>query len=353
MTTDVDGASTSHVPTEPPNVSVVVPCYRSAATLGTLCDAVAAVLGPIVDEFEIVLVDDGSRDDTWQTIRELADRHAFVHGLTMLRNFGQHNALLAGLRMARHPVIVTMDDDLQHPPDQIPRLLERLDDETDLVYGSPSVERQTHSRNLASRASKRLMRLALGNEVHPRASAFRAFRRDLVEASRFVADPAISIDVLLGWGTSRITAIDIEQQPRQHGASGYSWRSLTKHALTMITGYSIRPLRFAGLLGLLIATLGFGLLTYVLVTYALGATDVAGFTFLAAAITLFSGVQLLSLGVIGEYLGRVHFRTLGKPVYVVRATTTPPGEREAAWLAVEPSQPKHVDAIEHPRSDGG
>ena len=321
MSTEADKDSTSDRGPAPQCVSVVVPCFRSAATLATLCEQVSEALESAVDEFEIVLVDDGSRDDTWPTIRALAKSNESVRGLTLLRNFGQHNALLAGLRAARYAVIVTMDDDLQHPAEQIPRLLARLDDDTDLVYGSPVVERQSLLRNLASTSSKRLMRFALGDEVHPRASAFRAFRRDLVQASEFVADPTISIDVLLGWGTARIAAIDIEHRQRHQGVSGYSWRSLTRHALTMVTGYSIRPLRFAGLLGLIIASLGFAALGYVLVTYVSGATDVQGFTFLAAAITLFSGVQLLSLGVIGEYLGRVHFRTLGKPVYVIREAT--------------------------------
>lgn len=306
-----------------PGLSVVIPAYRSPGTLGSVCDELQRHVAPLVAELEVIFVDDGSGDGTWASIQELAARHPWVRGLTLLRNYGQHNALLAGLRQARLPLILTIDDDLQNPPDQVPVLLAALTDEIDLVYGTPTEERQSWWRNLASTATKRTMATALGPDVYPRPSAFRLFRRELVSAADTVSDPYISIDVLLSWATSRITDVPVRFRERAAGQSGYTLKKLVRHALNMITGYSTRPLRWVSAFGLLIAVLGFALLAFVMVSYVMNGRQVAGFTFLAAALSLFSGVQLLSLGVVGEYIGRMHFRTMGKPPYVVRAMTKP------------------------------
>ncbi len=299
-------------------ISVVVPAYRSPGTLRRLCAEVDEHVGPLVEEYEIILVDDGSNDGTWREISEIAAADPRVRGLTLLRNYGQHNALLAGLRSARLPLIATIDDDLQNPPREIPRLLEALGPDVDLVYGRPRSEPQGAARNFASRAAKKVMSGALGPDVYPRSSAFRVFRRALVAASEDVRDSNISIDVLLSWATNRVTDVAVDFDDRREGKSGYTVRRLVKHATNMITGYSTRPLRWVSLLGVATASLGFVLLLFVLARFVFGESDVAGFTFLAAAITLFSGVQLLSLGVLGEYVGRMHFRSMGKPPYVVR-----------------------------------
>ena len=304
-----------------PSLSVVIPAYRSGDMLPSLCEDLLTTLTPIVDDLEILLIDDASPDQTWTTIVSLAQTHNQVRGVRMSRNYGQHNALLAGLRTAQYPLVLTMDDDGQHPPSQIPALLSALTDDVDLVYGHPTEEQQSRLRNVASRSTKRAMAGALGPDVYIRSSAFRVFRRELVAAADDVHDPAVSVDVILSWATTRVADVEVQFSKRQSGTSGYSLTRLARHALNMVTGYSTRPLRWVSAVGLLCALLGFGLLVYVLVRFILGGSDVAGFTFLAAAVTLFSGVQLLSLGVLGEYLGRMHFRSMGKPSYVIRERT--------------------------------
>jgi undecaprenyl-phosphate 4-deoxy-4-formamido-L-arabinose transferase len=308
-------------PSRDTGISVVIPAYKSAATLPELVRELHRCVQPLVDQFEIVIVDDGSGDDTWATIEELAEHHESVRGLQLLRNYGQHNALLAGIREARLPLVLTMDDDLQHPPGEVSKLLEALRPEVDLVYGRPEQERQSAMRNLASRFSKWAMATSLGPDVYPRSGAFRLFRRQLVAATSEVHDPSLSIDVLLSWATNRIVDVPVEHRDRTVGRSGYSLRRLLRHMANMVTGYSTRPLRMVSLFGVLTAFLGFALLLYVIVRFVVSGSDVAGFTFLAATVTLFSGVQLLSLGVLGEYLSRVHFRSMGKPVYVIRGST--------------------------------
>lgn len=305
----------------PEGISVVVPAYRSPGTLELLCDEVEEHLSDLAGTIEIIFVDDGSGDGTWAEIQRLAAQRTHVRGITLLRNYGQHNALLAGMRSAVLPLVLTIDDDLQNPPRVVSRLLDELTDDIDLVYGRPAEEPHGFFRNIASRATKGLMATALGPDVYPRSSAFRLFRRDLIIAADSVQDPYISVDVLLSWATNRITDVTVEFDERSSGASGYTLRRLVRHAINMITGYSTRPLRWMSAFGLLCASAGFALLIWVLVRFMFGDIDVAGFTFLAAAITLFSGVQLMSLGVLGEYIGRMHFRSMGKPPYAIRSTT--------------------------------
>ena len=304
-----------------PGLTVVVPAYRSPGTLELLCAELHREVETLVDALEIVIVDDGSGDGTWDTIAKLSAIDPNVRGIQLLRNYGQHNALLAGIRSAGQPLVLTMDDDLQNPPREVRHLLEALTSDVDLVYGRAANERQSTPRNVASKTAKWTMARTLGPDVYPRSGAFRLFRRELVAAADGVHDPSISVDVLLSWATNSIRDVTVEHDARPGGRSGYTVRRLLRHATNMITGYSTRPLRWVSVFGLFAALFGFGLLAYVLLRFLIDGSDVAGFTFLAATVTFFSGVQLLSLGVVGEYLGRMHFRSMGKPPYVIRRTT--------------------------------
>src|SRR5213079_1455659 len=164
------------------SISVVSPVYNGEASIAELCRRPSEVLPRIATEYEIILVNDGSRDRSWETISELSSRFATVRGLNLMRNYGQHNALLCGIRAAKYDVIVTMDDDLQHPPEEIPRLLPRLDEGCDVVYGAPKTEQNGIVRALASRITRLALRAAVGSEVAKNVSAFRAFPTQLREA---------------------------------------------------------------------------------------------------------------------------------------------------------------------------
>lgn len=298
-------------------ISVVIPCHRTPGTLDRICDELLHHVAPLADKLELVLVDDGSPDDTWKQIVAVVKSREWVRGLRLSRNYGQHNALLAGLRSAIHPVVVTIDDDLQNPPSEIPRLIAALDAETDLVYGTPVTESHTALRNLASVSTKWVMSRLLGPDVNGKMSAFRVFRRHLVTRNDDNNDPFVSIDVLLSWATTKVTVVEVEFDQRRVGTSGYTTGKLIRHAFNLITGYSTRPLRLVGGLGLVVSAFGFILLSYTLIRYIVEPAAVEGFTFLAGSLTLFSGVQLLSLGVLSEYLARMHFRTMGRPAYTV------------------------------------
>lgn len=302
-------------------ISAVVPVFNGAATLQELYERLEAVLSVHAVEWEIVLVEDAGADDAWSVIRGLAARDPRVRGFRMSRNYGQHNALLLGVRAAKFDVVVTLDDDLQNPPEQIPELLAKLTADIDCVYGYPHAERHGLLRNIASKTTKLVLSRAMGADVAERVSAFRAFRTDLRRAFDRYDAPYVNLDVLLTWGSQRFTVVAVRRDSRAHGVSNYSVRKLVVHAVNMITGFSVLPLQLASLLGLGFAGFGGCVLIYVLGRYLIEGSVVPGFAFSASSIAIFSGVQLFALGVIGEYLARIHFRTMRKPPYVVRETT--------------------------------
>jgi glycosyltransferase involved in cell wall biosynthesis len=304
-----------------PSLSIVIPVYNSSLTLPDLIIQLHHVLPALSDQFEVILVNDGSRDSSWETICALAKEHPWVHGINLMRNYGQHNALLCGIRTTVNEVIVTIDDDLQHPPDEIQRLLERLGDGNDVVYGTPHAEQHGLWRDLASQITKLALRSAMGIDTARKVSAFRAFKSNLKEAFRSYQGPYVSIDVLLTWGTNRFSSVDVRHQPRLAGQSNYTFRKLVSHAINMMTGFSTLPLRFASMVGFFFTVFGMLILVYVIGRYLIQGDSVPGFPFLASIIALFSGAQLFALGIIGEYLARMHFRMMDKPTYTIREKT--------------------------------
>jgi undecaprenyl-phosphate 4-deoxy-4-formamido-L-arabinose transferase len=243
-----------------------------------------------------------------------------------MRNYGQHNALLCGIRAAKYEVIVTMDDDLQHPPEEIPRLLARLDEGFDVVYAAPRAEQNGVMRALASRITRLALSTAIGSDVAKNVSAFRVFRTQLREAFADYQSSFVSIDVLLTWATARFGAITVPFQPRRSGSSNYTFTKLVRHALDMMTGFSTMPLQLASLIGFSCTLFGIGVLFYVVGRYLLEGS-IPGFPFLGSIIAIFSGAQLFALGVIGEYLARMHFRTMNRPVYMVRSVSSETTDR--------------------------
>ena len=299
------------------SISVVTPVYNGEASVGELCRRLAEVLPRVTKEYEIILVNDGSRDRSWETISELCSRSPVVRGVNLMRNYGQHNALLCGIRAAKYDLVVTMDDDLQHPPEEIPRLLARLEEGFDVVYGAPKTEQSGLMRAIASRITRLALRAAVGSEVAKNVSAFRIFRTQLREALTGYQSPFVSIDVLLTWATTRFGATTVAFHPRSSGSSNYTFAKLVRHAFDMMTGFTTLPLQLASLVGFGFTLFGLGVFIYVVGRYFLEGS-IPGFPFLASIIAIFSGAQLFALGVIGEYLARMHFRTMNRPAYAVR-----------------------------------
>ncbi len=304
------------IPLLMPSLSIVIPVYNSAETLENLIARFESALAGY--DIEAILVNDGSRDTSWKMIQQLTEKYNWVRGINLMRNFGQHNALLCGIRAARHEIIVTIDDDLQNPPEEIPKLLAHLTDEIDVVYGTPQQEQHGFWRDMASQITKLVLQHAMGAETARKVSAFRVFRTYLREAFVKYHGPFVSIDVLLTWGTTKFASVPVEHHQRQAGISNYNLRKLITHAVNMMTGFSTLPLQIASLIGFVFTLFGVAILIFVILRYFIQGDVAPGFPFLASIIAIFSGAQLLALGIMGEYLARMYFRMMDRPSYAVR-----------------------------------
>jgi glycosyltransferase involved in cell wall biosynthesis len=302
------------------SISVVIPAYNSASTLPELVKRLVKSLGEISQSFEILLINDGSKDKSWETILSLSTTDSRVIGINLRRNYGQHNALLCGIRQAQFDVIVTIDDDLQHPPEEIYKLIDKLDEGFDVVYGIPAKLVHSRWRNFSSRFTKSFLGRMLRIEGIKYISAFRAFKTDLRKAFVLFDSPNVIIDALLRWGTENFGSIEIIENQRMVGKSNYNLLKLIKFTMLVLTGFSTIPLRFASLLGFFLTVFGICVLGYVVLKGILGGT-IPGFPFLAAIISIFSGAQLFGLGIFGEYLARVFNRSMRIPTYVIGETS--------------------------------
>lgn len=300
------------------SISLVVPVYNSESTLADLIARIEAVMDKLALPYEVIMVNDGSRDRSWEVINELAPAHPCIHGIDLMRNYGQHNALLCGIRAARYEAIVTLDDDLQNPPEAIPLLLHELELGADVVYGIPEKEKHGFLRDMASRLTKLALQSAMGAETARSVSAFRAFRTILREAFTEYKSPFVSIDVLLTWATRKFTAVKVSHQARMQGSSNYTIGKLVAHAFNLMTGFSVLPLQMASWIGFMFTAFGFLVLLFVVGRYLIQGGSVPGFPFLASIIAIFSGAQLFALGIIGEYLARMHYRVMDRPAYAVK-----------------------------------
>jgi glycosyltransferase involved in cell wall biosynthesis len=299
------------------SISVVIPVFNAEASLENLYRQLIPALEAITEEFEVIMIDDHGGDGSWDVIKKLANQNKNVRGIRLSRNYGQHNALLCGIRAARYSIIVTMDDDLQNPVTEISILLAKLAEGYDVVYGSPKDEQHGIFRDVASRLTKIALKSAMGVATAKNVSAFRAFKSTLRDGFKDYRSPFVSIDVLLTWSTSNFAAVKVRHEPRLLGQSNYTLGKLISHAFNLMTGFSSLPLQLASLVGFVFTLFGFGVLAWVIGRYFVAGYSIPGFPFLASIIAIFSGAQLFALGIFGEYLARIHFRTMDRPPYVV------------------------------------
>jgi undecaprenyl-phosphate 4-deoxy-4-formamido-L-arabinose transferase len=303
------------------SVSVVVPVYRGEKSIEELVVRTLRVFDEERIDGEIILVNDDSPDGSWTLIESLASRDERVRGILLMRNFGQHAALLCGIRSATKRVIVTMDDDLQHRPESIPLLLAKIDEGFDVVYAAAIVMPHAKWRNFLSLGYKRFLAMLIGSDAVRYMSAYRAFRVELRQAFDRFASPNVVLDFLLAWASTRYVTIFVQHDYRKHGSTTYSIRRLVYNVLVILTGYTVKPLHVATLVGFTFTLFGLAVFVYAAI---LGLTrhSLPGFPFIAALISLMGGVQLFCLGILGEYLARIHLRTSDRPMYVVRDQTT-------------------------------
>lgn len=318
------------------DISVVVPCFRGESSLPELCSRLIRTLETREASFEIVLVDDSARPSLWAVIEGLAQSDARIVGVRLMRNFGQHNATVCGFRHARGQWVVTLDEDLQNPPEEIVTLLARAEEtDADVVYGLPRVRQGPGWRSLASRLimviPRKVMRVTFD------ISAFRLISgRVAAEVARSERHDII-LDIYLSWVTDRITATEVRHDHPDGLRSSYTLSRLLTVFFNLLFNYATFPLRLASIGGFLLSMLSAIAGGVVLFSRITGAITVPGWASLALALLFSSGVTLLGVGILSEYVARIFLQINQKPQSVVRQSTSTP-RLAAAEHRLEPAR---------------
>lgn len=303
----------------PPDVSVVIPTYGGRESLRPLVEQISATLHARGESFEIVVVNDSSPDGSWGLLEELAHEVPELHAIDLLHNHGQMNATMCGLAHSRGRIVVTMDDDLQHPPAEIGKLLDALaaHPEWDAVVGAWGRDEGVF-RNLGSRVHAALDRLAWDTPKGFRHSAFRGIRRPVVDAMIQNRTRHPVIGPLLRQTTSRVENVEVEHHPRPYGRSGFHFGRSVRWVVDNFLQGSTLPLKFLARFGLLAATTSAALFVVLLIRRFSGTPTLGGWTSLLLAITFFGGATLLGMGILGQYIHFIMREVRQPPRWAVR-----------------------------------
>lgn len=302
-----------------PTLSIVVPVYNEAANIHAMRARLGAVLEPLQLSHEIIFVDDGSRDDTANLVRAAAAESPAVRLLQFTRNFGHQAALVAGLEAARGAAVITLDGDLQHPPELIPELLSRWRQGFEVVQ---TIRREpvddSGLKRAASKGFYQLLSRISRIQVTPGAADFRLMDRAAVDAFLSCRERVRFNRGLVQWIGFRNCELIYDAAPRHAGQSKYSWRAMLRLAGDAIFSFSSWPLRLAGLLGAVVSLAATGYLLFVLWAYLVGLKTTPGWGSTLAAVLILGGVQLIVLWIVGEYVGRLYEEAKQRPLYIVR-----------------------------------
>jgi polyisoprenyl-phosphate glycosyltransferase len=305
-----------------PDLSIVVPVYRSEDCLEALIEAIAEALDPANREYEVVLVNDCSPDNSWSVIQAICRANPNVVGIDLRRNFGQDNALITGLRYARGRYVAIMDDDLQHHPRDLPVLLDKIEEGSDAVYGDFRVKRQKLWKNVGSWFNGKVAEWVSNKPKDIYLSPYKIIRREVVEMICRYEGPDPYIDGLLFQITSKISQVPVDHHPRYAGRSTYTfWKSLRVWG-RLAFSFSTRPMRLVSWFGFGFAVVGM-LLAMVVILYRLLFPEhfppgAVGWASLMVALLVLSGIQMFFFGILGEYTGRTFLRVNDKPQAAVR-----------------------------------
>ena len=322
--------------------SVVVPVYNEEGNVQALAARAVAVMQDIGAEFELLFVDDGSRDRTPDLLRELAARDERIRVVRFTRNYGQEAAVEALYLNARGRWLIQMDGDLQNPPEEIPKLIAKKEEGYDVVYGVRQARQDSLFRKAASRTMQWSMRSMMEIELPDDVSTFRLMSAPIARLVAALPERRKFFSALLVWSGARIGTVRVKHEARHTGRTHYNFTKLLNHTFDLIVGFSSKPLRYIGTLGFVFALLGFGLGTWVIARKLLWDYGNIGWPSLFAAVVILGGVQLIATSVIGEYIARIYVQAQARPLYNVAErlnfdTPRAPDELQRASLAPRPS----------------
>ena len=300
-------------------ISFVIPCYRSEKTLPDVIDEIKTTMSEIGHEFEIILVNDSSPDNTFEVIKKLASENDNILGIDLAKNFGQHCALMAGMRHSSGDVVVCLDDDGQTPANEVGKLLGKLDEGFDVCYASYGKKQHSGFRNFGSKVNELMTRIMLGKPKELKVSSYFAAKRFVVDDMlRYDQSYAYVIGLVLR-ATKNVANVEVNHRARSVGESGYTLAKLFSLWFNGFTAFSIKPLRIATAIGCFCACSGFlyGIYTIIKKIILMDAVE-AGFSALMSVIVFLGGMVMLMLGLIGEYIGRIYICMNNSPQYVIR-----------------------------------
>lgn len=311
-------------------LSFVIPCYHSAATLPAVTRQIRqTVLADGRYDYEILLVNDNPADDTWREICRLKQEDPKIFGICMSRNFGQASALMAGYRHVRGDIVVSLDDDGQTPPAEMFRLIDALDEDTDIVYASYPAKHHSAFRNFGSRVNDWMATWLMGKPKDLYMASYYVARRFVIDEMVKCENPFPYVDGLAVRSTCRFKNVPIDHQDRTEGESGYTFMKLLRLWLNGFTAFSVKPLRVATVMGMVFSLVGFlcAMLVIVRKVILLDGID-AGWSSIVSIVLLLDGILMMMLGLIGEYVGRMYMTMNKSPQYIIRTTTASAGETE-------------------------
>ncbi|MBO4783423.1 MAG: glycosyltransferase family 2 protein [Lachnospiraceae bacterium] len=300
-------------------ISFVIPCYRSEKTLSDVVEEIKTTMATIGHEFEIILVNDCSPDKTYEVIKQLVAENKNILGLDLAKNFGQHCALMAGMRHSTGDVVVCLDDDGQTPADEVGKLLDKLDEGYDVCYASYGKKQHSGFRNFGSKVNELMTRIMLGKPKELKVSSYFAAKRFVVDDMlRYEQSYAYVIGLVLR-ATKNVANVEVNHRARSVGESGYTLAKLFSLWFNGFTAFSIKPLRIATAIGCFCACSGFLYGIYTIVKKFILMNNVqAGFSALMSVLVFIGGMIMLMLGLIGEYIGRIYICMNNSPQYVIR-----------------------------------
>jgi undecaprenyl-phosphate 4-deoxy-4-formamido-L-arabinose transferase len=303
---------------EAPQISVIVPVYNEEETILALLGRLGTVLETLGRTYEIILVDDGSTDGTFARVREAHSGDGRIVVLHLSKNFGQQQAVMAGFRECRGEQIVTIDADLQNPPEEIPRLLAKLEEGHDVVCGWRRRRKDPALRKLSSLLLNRIVSRLTKVELHDYGCMLRAYRREIIERVKLCPERSTYITALVCWVGGRFAEVEVAHAAREQGQSKYNYFKLFELYFNLVTGFSILPLQLISFLGMGCSTFGFGLGLWLLGRRVLLGNDELGITSVFAVLFFLFGLLIFSIGLIGEYIGRIYIEVQGRPGYLIR-----------------------------------
>jgi len=300
-----------------PEFSVIIPIYNEEENISELHKRLTGVMEKF-GTYEIIIVDDGSSDRSWEMIKALHEKDPRVRGLSFSRNFGHHIAITAGLDHAEGKTIILMDGDLQDPPEEIPKLYKKFNEGYELVYGIRKQKKDSFLKRITSLAFWRFINGLSGINIPKNQTLLRIFDRKILEVLKGMRERARFIHGMMAWTGFKTATQEIEHAPRERGVSKYNAIKLFRLAFNAITSFSTFPLRLATYLGILSAGIGLSYGFYFIYKKIFLGIPVLGYASIIVAVLFIGGVQLLILGIIGEYIGRVYQEVQARPIYIIK-----------------------------------